>query len=131
MLGRKMSVVGEHSLLLTDFGEEAGVEIEERDWMNKKWGRRFLQFVSLLSLVSVSCNTPQSFANFPKLSLITYFWDWFCFIVFCLEIIIKVRQRGFMKKDGGFFRDRWCQFDTVMMMLIGLSVFNQRFVIGV
>ena len=35
MLGRKMSVVGEHSLLLTDFGEEAGVEIEERDWMNK------------------------------------------------------------------------------------------------
>ena len=35
MLGRKLSVVGEHSILATDFGEEAGVEIEGQDWTNK------------------------------------------------------------------------------------------------
>ena len=36
MLGRKVSVVGEHSLLAaTDFLEEPGVETGEQDWMNR------------------------------------------------------------------------------------------------
>ena len=35
MLGRKMSVAGDHSLLATDIGEETGSETEEQDWMSK------------------------------------------------------------------------------------------------
>ena len=35
MLGRKMSVAGDHSLLATDFGDETGSETEEQDWMSK------------------------------------------------------------------------------------------------
>jgi hypothetical protein len=35
MLGRKLSVAGDHSLLATDFGDETGSETEEQDWMSK------------------------------------------------------------------------------------------------
>jgi len=100
------------------------VEIEGQDWTNKKWGRRFLQLISVLSLISVSCNTPQTFMTFPQLRIITYVCDWVCLLVFALELIIKVKQRGFLKRDGGYLRDRWGQFDLVMLLLIAVSILS-------
>ena len=41
-------------------------------WSSKYWAlvsRRLMQLASLLSLVSVSANTPQSFKNYPQLRL--------------------------------------------------------------
>ena len=66
--------------------------------------RRFFQLSSLLSLVSVSANTPQTFLNYPSLKWITYFMDWFCLLTFTFEAAIKMRKRGLFNAETGFFR---------------------------
>ena len=83
--------------------------------------RRLMQFTSLLSLVSVSANTPQSFKNYPELRsgqwklsrtllmrifhrYITYVADWFCLLAFSLEAVMKIKKRGMFNPETGYCR---------------------------
>ena len=121
MLGRKQSTTAEHSLLTTDYAEEAGPEGGDTERVSRQAVRRLYQFISLLSLVSVSANTPQTFRNYPALLYITYVADWLCLTAFAVEAGSKVRKRGLVW-EGGYLRSRWGQFDLAMLGLLASSV---------
>ena len=104
MLGRKASTTLEHSLLQSEYLEEVSQEGGETERLTRQTVRRFFQFVSLLSLASVSANTPQTFKNYPALTYITYIADWFCLLTFSLEACIKIKKRGWFNSETGYFR---------------------------
>ena len=106
MLGRKMSNNMEpHSLLQSDYIEDMAQDGSgETERVSRQTIRKLFQFSSLLSLVSVSANTPQTFQNYPSLKYITYIADWFCLIAFGLEACIKIKKRGWFNAESGYFR---------------------------
>ena len=122
MLGRKASTTLEHSLLQSEYLEEVSQEGGETERLTRQTVRRFFQFVSLLSLVSVSANTPQTFETYPAIKIFTYIADWFCLVSFSLEAVIKVKKRGLLTPETGYMRTRWGKFDIVMLALIAVSV---------
>ena len=105
MLGRKMSTtLDQHVLLQSDYIEEMGQEGGETERLSRNTVKKVFQFASLLSLVSVSANTPQTFHNYPSLLYVTYIADWFCLLAFTLEAGIKIRKRGWFNAESGYFR---------------------------
>ena len=127
MLGRKASTSLEHSLLQSEYLEEVGQEGGQTERLTRQTVRRFFQFVSLLSLVSVSANTPQTFQNYPAIKYLTYIADWFCLLSFSLEAVIKMKKRGLLTPETGYLRTRWGKFDIVMLALIAVSVVMHTF----
>lgn len=107
--------------------EEVGTEGGETERMTRQAVRRFFQFTSLLSLVSVSANTPQTFKDYPSLRTLTYIADWFCLTAFTLETAVKIKKRGLLNPEGAYLRSRWGQFDTAMLAFIATSVVTHTF----
>lgn len=61
------------------------------------WVRRILRLCALLSLMSVSLNTPKSFEKNPFLQTLTFGVDCFVTLLFTAEMIAKMHIRGIMK----------------------------------
>ncbi|CAH1967575.1 unnamed protein product [Acanthoscelides obtectus] len=126
MLGRKQSLKGEP--VLADYGpEEAFNESADTEWVNKRWVRRLMRTCALLSLASVSCNTPKTFEKFPFLQLTTFIVDSIVTILFTAEMIAKMHIRGILKGDRPYLKDHWCQFDASMVFFLWVSVILQVF----
>ncbi|XP_013181357.1 PREDICTED: sodium leak channel non-selective protein isoform X2 [Papilio xuthus] len=119
MLGRKQSLKGEP--ILADYGPEESLnESADIEWVNKLWVRRILRFCALLSLMSVSLNTPKSFEKYPYLQITTFVVDCCVTLLFTAEMIAKMHIRGILK-------DHWCQFDASMVFFLWVSVLLQMF----
>lgn len=96
MLGRKQSLKGEP--VLADYGPEESLnESADIEWVNKLWVRRLMRFCALLSLASVSLNTPKTFEKYESLKYITFIIDLCVTLLFTAEMIAKMHIRGFLK----------------------------------
>ncbi|XP_055326135.1 sodium leak channel NALCN-like [Sitodiplosis mosellana] len=132
MLGRKQSLKGDLILAHADYGPEESLnENADIDWVNKLWVRRLMRLCALLSLASVSLNTPKTFEKLPILQYVTFIVDTSIIILFTAEMIAKMHIRGVWKKtlqvDVPYFRDHWCQFDASMVLFLWISVTLQVF----
>ncbi|XP_050361500.1 sodium leak channel NALCN isoform X3 [Nymphalis io] len=126
MLGRKQSLKGEP--VLADYGPEESLnESADIEWVNKLWVRRILRFCALLSLMSVSLNTPKSFEKYPYLQTVTFAVDCCVTLLFTAEMIAKMHIRGILKGDVAYLKDHWCQFDASMVFFLWVSVLLQMF----
>ncbi|KAK7076030.1 hypothetical protein SK128_019151 [Halocaridina rubra] len=126
MLGRKQSLRGEP--ILADYGpEETLNESSEIEWVNKTWVRWILQVCSLVSLVSVSANTPRSKELFPSLRYMTFCSDLIITFLFTAEMIAKMQARGILKGEVPYLKDRWCQYDASMVFFLWMSIILQIF----
>ncbi|XP_028179224.1 sodium leak channel non-selective protein [Ostrinia furnacalis] len=126
MLGRKQSLKGEP--VLADYGPEESLnESADIEWVNKLWVRRILRSCALLSLLSVSLNTPKSFEKYPYLQTVTFAVDCCVTLLFTAEMIAKMHIRGILKGDVAYLKDHWCQFDASMVFLLWVSVLLQMF----
>ncbi|KAJ8954958.1 hypothetical protein NQ318_000389 [Aromia moschata] len=126
MLGRKQSLKGEP--VLADYGpDEAFNESADIEWVNKRWVRRLMRTCALLSLASVSCNTPKTFEKFHFMQTTTFSVDAVVTILFTSEMIAKMHIRGILKGDRPYLQDHWCQFDASMVFFLWISVILQVF----
>lgn len=116
------------------------------------WVRRILRLCALLSLVSVSLNTPKSFEKYPYLQTATFAIDCTVTLLFTAEMIAKMHIRGilkvcdflvlwcnvfflfvynlskiFLQGDVAYLKDHWCQFDASMVFFLWVSVLLQMF----
>ncbi len=113
MLGRKQS------LRETSFAPEIEELVRATTfWWESVAVRRFMRFCAFLSLVSVSLNTSYTFDCAPILLYITFIIDLFVTLVFSAEFISKVHKRGIKQ----YSRDRWSQFDALMLFCLYLSL---------
>ncbi|XP_069692579.1 sodium leak channel NALCN isoform X3 [Periplaneta americana] len=126
MLGRKQSLKGEP--VLADYGpEEALNESADIEWVNMLWVRRLMRFCALLSLLSVSLNTPKTFEKHPPLQYATFCCDLVVTFLFTAEMIAKMHIRGILKGEVPYLKDHWCQFDASMVFFLWVSVILQMF----
>ncbi|KAG5889289.1 hypothetical protein JTB14_007050 [Gonioctena quinquepunctata] len=126
MLGRKQSLKGEP--VLADYGpDEAFNESADTEWVNKRWVRRVMRTCALLSLTSVSCNTPKTFEKFAFMQITTFSVDAIVTFLFTSEMIAKMHIRGILKGDRPYLKDHWCQFDASMVFFLWISVILQVF----
>ncbi|CAM1330656.1 Uncharacterised protein g10345 [Pycnogonum litorale] len=127
MLGRKQSIhQPEH--VLSDYGPDESLnENADIEWVNKIWVRRLIRSCALISMVSVSCNTTRTFERYPSLIYVTCGIDSFVTLLFTAEMIAKMHIRGVLKGDVPYLKDRWCQFDSIMVFFLWVSVILQMF----
>ncbi|XP_031638611.1 sodium leak channel non-selective protein [Contarinia nasturtii] len=131
MLGRKQSLKG-GELILADYGPEESLnENADIEWVNKPWVRKIMRTCALLSLASISLNTPKTFEKIPVLQYVTFIVDTSITLLFTAEMIAKMHIRGIWKKtlhsEVPYFRDHWCQFDASMVIFLWTSVTLQIF----
>ena len=94
MLGRKQSLKGGEPFL-ADYGPEESLnESADIEWVNKLWVRRLMRLCALVSLASVSLNTPKTFERHPPLQYITFVSDVSVTLLFTAEMIAKMHIRG-------------------------------------
>ncbi|KAJ6641408.1 Sodium leak channel NALCN [Pseudolycoriella hygida] len=130
MLGRKQSLKGEP--ILADYGPEESLnESADIEWVNKLWVRRLMRLCALISLASVSCNTPKTFERYPFFQYLTFICDTTVTLLFSAEMVAKMHIRGILKKslqgEVPYFKDHWCQFDASMVVFLWLSITLQIF----
>lgn len=121
MLGRKQSLKGES--FSADYGPEESLnESADIEWVNKLGVRRLMRLCALVSLASVSLNTPKTFEKVPPLQYITFCCDVVVTILFTSEMVAKMHIRGVLKGEAPYLKDHWCQFDASMVLFLWISV---------
>lgn len=71
-------------------------------WFNRKWPKSLLTFSALLSLVSITLNTPATFEHIPWLRWATLGADFFVTFMFTIETGSKIYNRGVVKVSINF-----------------------------
>lgn len=162
MLGRKQSLKGEP--VLADYGPEESVnESADIEWVNKVrmpkisqcnfwsnfvtifhfqlWVRRLMRFCALVSLTSVSLNTPKTFERYPVLQYCTFISDTTVTLLFSAEMVAKMHIRGILrvnnsaKKDEShllqinfsdkYFRRNLCKEKWPILRIIGVNLMHR------
>ncbi|XP_023031061.1 sodium leak channel non-selective protein isoform X1 [Drosophila willistoni] len=127
MLGRKQSLKGGEPFL-ADYGPEESLnESADIEWVNKLWVRRLMRMCALISLTSVSLNTPKTFERYPALQYITFVSDTAVTLLFTAEMIAKMHIRGVLHGEVPYLKDHWCQFDASMVSFLWVSIILQIF----
>ncbi|XP_028898265.2 sodium leak channel NALCN isoform X4 [Zeugodacus cucurbitae] len=127
MLGRKQSLKGGEPFL-ADYGPEESLnESADIEWVNKLWVRRLMRLCALVSLASVSLNTPKTFERHPPLQYITFASDTAVTLLFTAEMIAKMHIRGVLHGEVPYLKDHWCQFDASMVFFLWISIILQIF----
>ncbi|KAH8235997.1 hypothetical protein KR032_012242 [Drosophila birchii] len=127
MLGRKQSLKGGEPFL-ADYGPEESLnESADIEWVNKLWVRRLMRLCALVSLTSVSLNTPKTFERYPSLQYITFFSDTAVTLLFTAEMVAKMHIRGVLHGEVPYLKDHWCQFDASMVSFLWISIILQIF----
>ncbi|XP_059160576.1 sodium leak channel NALCN-like isoform X2 [Physella acuta] len=111
---------------MADYGPDENLnDNADIEWVNKSWVRRLLRVCAFLSMLSVSLNTPITFSSWDQLLYITFALDLIIMVLFTAEMVAKMHIRGVWKGEAPYLRDRWCQFDGVMVMCLWGSVILQ------
>lgn len=95
------------------------------EWIYKPWVQKIIRTCALCSFVSICANTPETFKNHLPVMYLTYAIDLISSLVFTVEMIAKIKIRGFFKGDSPYLFDRWCQFDGLMVFFHIISVVLQ------
>ena len=83
---------------MADYGPDDNLnDNADIEWVNKNWVRRVLRGCALLSLISVSMNTPKTFDLHPELMYVTFTIDLVVTFLFTAEMIAKMHIRGIIK----------------------------------
>lgn len=99
MLTRKQSLRGE--TILADYGPDENIaDNTDINWVNKLWVRRVLRVCALLSLISVSMNTPKTFDMHHGLVYLTFTIDLMVTFLLTAEMIAEMHIRGIIKVDS-------------------------------
>ncbi|PVD19084.1 hypothetical protein C0Q70_21643 [Pomacea canaliculata] len=113
---------------LADYGPDENLnDNAEIEWVNKNWVRRLLRFCAFISMISVSMNTPGTFKLIEELMYVTFAVDTVITVLFTAEMIAKMQIRGAWKGEAPYLKDRWCQFDGIMILCLWGSVLLQVF----
>ncbi|KAK7090889.1 hypothetical protein V1264_010629 [Littorina saxatilis] len=113
---------------LADYGPDENLnDNADIEWVNKNWVRRMLRLCAFISMLSVSMNTPETFKVATKLIYITFAFDTVITVLFTAEMIAKMQIRGAWNGEAPYLKDRWCQFDGVMIICLWGSVLLQVF----
>lgn len=116
------------NLPLSDYGPDENLnDNADIEWINKEWVRWLLRGCALVSLMSVSMNTPKTFQEQPALEYITFCLDLIVTFLFTAEMIAKMHIRGVLRGEVPYMKDRWCQFDFFMVLCLWVSVLLQVF----
>lgn len=108
---------------LADYGPDDTVyEKSDVEWVSLLWVRRLFRFCALLSLVSVSANTPETFKLTPWLIYATLGIDSAVTLLYTIEMLAKIHIRGAFRGDRAYFTDRWCRFDFTMLLFLWISI---------
>ncbi|KAF2357306.1 Ion transport domain [Trinorchestia longiramus] len=121
MLGRRQSVRGEPILIDYTLDENAN-ESSDLEWMKKPLVTWMLHLCSLVSLVSVSANTPSTFEMYPMLQYVTLAADLYVTLLFTAEMIVKMYSLGIIRGETPYLKDRWCQYDACMVFFHWVSI---------
>lgn len=96
LVNRKTSF--RENIPMSDYGPDENInDNTDVEWVNKNWVRRVLRACALLSIISVSMNTPKTFEEFPALMYITFTIDLLCMFLFTAEMVAKIHVRGLLK----------------------------------
>nr|AGC13755.1 LNALCN-EEEE [Lymnaea stagnalis] len=116
---------------MADYGPDENLnDNADIEWVNKSWVRRLLRVCAFISMLSVSLNTPATFKEWPRLLYITFTLDLVIMILFTAEMVAKMHIRGFWKGEAPYLKDRWCQFDGIMVLCLWGSVVLQIYEMG-
>lgn len=86
------------NLPLSDYGPDENLnDNADIEWINKEWVRWLLTGCALVSLMSVSMNTPKTFQDAPALEYVTFSLDLIVTFLFTAEMIAKMHIRGVWK----------------------------------
>ena len=122
MLGRKQSLAGAAAMPILDIMDEAFNENAEIEWVNRPWVRTILRVCALMSLVSICANTPHTYRQASWLIYVTFGVDVFVTLCFTAEMLAKMTIRGLFRGEHAYIRDRWSQFDFVMVIFHWISI---------
>lgn len=61
-----------------------------------------MRLCALISLASVSCNTPKTFERYPFFQYLTFICDTTVTLLFSAEMIAKMHIRGILKVTDGY-----------------------------
>ncbi|XP_046577854.1 LOW QUALITY PROTEIN: sodium leak channel non-selective protein-like [Haliotis rubra] len=126
LVNRKTSF--KNGMSMADYGPDENLnDNADIEWVNKTWTRRLLRGCALLSMISVSMNTPKTFEKLPALMYVTFSIDMVITFLFTAEMIAKMHIRGAWKGEAPYLKDRWCQFDGIMVLFLWTSVVLQVF----
>ena len=120
---RRETVKEQHTMVTDD----AHAEIVHVEWVYKNSFRWLLRACALLSLISVSMNTPKTFYYFPSLQYVTFAVDGIVTFLFTAEMVAKMHIRGLIRTEKSYLRNKWCQFDFSMVIFLWISVLLQIF----
>ncbi|EDO45174.1 predicted protein, partial [Nematostella vectensis] len=94
-------------------------------WLKSWWFKRLIQVCSVLSLMSMAMNTPETFRNVPSLFYVTLVLDITLATVFTVEMIAQIRKFGFIVDLRAYLKRPQCIFNLSMLILIVLSIILQ------
>ncbi|XP_012934773.1 sodium leak channel non-selective protein [Aplysia californica] len=117
---------------MADYGPDENLnDNADIEWVNKSWVRRILRVCAFVSMVSVSMNTPKTFELYYFLLYFTFTLDLIIMACFTAELVAKMHIRGVWRGEAPYLKDRWCQFDGVMVMCLWGSVILQIYEMAV
>lgn len=96
LVNRKTSFKESHPV--ADYGPDENLnDNADIDWVNKAFVRRLLRVCALVSILSVSMNTPHTFRENKELMYLTFIFDLIVTFLFSAEMIAKMHIRGIYK----------------------------------
>jgi hypothetical protein len=108
----------------TQFEDVINSEIN-LEWIYKPWVQGIVRTCAFCSFLSICANTPETFKKYPTVMVVSYVIDLISTLVLTIEMIAKIKIRGFFRGESAYIFDRWCQFDGVMVIFHIVSVVLQ------
>ncbi|KAK0421025.1 hypothetical protein QR680_015029 [Steinernema hermaphroditum] len=90
------------------------------DYLKFGWFATAIKVACIASMVSVCLHTPHTMLFIPYLLYILYAVDSIIMLLFTVECALKSYHMGGLNR-GGYFRDRWCLFDFILLVFHYLS----------
>ncbi|CAH8564757.1 unnamed protein product [Schistosoma haematobium] len=118
-----------------DFSGDDGSDSTSKEWVYTRWAKIMFRTAAMISLASVSMNTPDTFRQVPVLMYITFILDLMVALLFTVEMISKMYIEGLFvpassqssggidqKRNRVYFQKSWNYFDAFMLLCIWASL---------
>ncbi|TNN09572.1 Sodium leak channel non-selective protein isoform 2 [Schistosoma japonicum] len=131
-----------------DFTGDDSSDSTSKEWVYTRWAKIMFRTAAMISLASVSMNTPDTFKQVPVLMYITFILDLLVALLFTTEMISKMYIEGLFipassqnlnqlirtqiaaksaggtdqKRNRAYFQKSWNYFDAFMLLCIWVSL---------
>ncbi|KAK4471531.1 hypothetical protein MN116_004951 [Schistosoma mekongi] len=131
-----------------DFTGDDSSDSASKEWVYTRWAKIMFRTAAMISLASVSMNTPDTFKQVPVLMYITFILDLLVALLFTMEMISKMYIEGLFipassqnlnqlirtqiaakstggidqKRNRAYFQKSWNYFDAFMLLCILASL---------